>query len=150
MIMLYLTVSSIALILTVIYLVYHSNAHWTSKYAAVPLVIVIAFVLSMQFIKYSGTPITRFPDGEWVYVHHEITYDGEHIYLWVNHSVERRHRLYKIVYDRETAKKLGEAVAENGLDGEGVTVGEFNSSGELGVRNVEVTPINEPEKPESE
>ena len=56
----------------------------------------------------AGAPIEQFPKDDWNYVHHEIMDGGDNIYIWANYT-ERGNRLYKIEYDRETAKKLQQA-----------------------------------------
>ena len=56
----------------------------------------------------AGAPIEQFPKDDWNYVHHEIMDGGDNIYIWANYT-EKGNRLYKIEYDRETAKKLQEA-----------------------------------------
>ena len=89
-------------------LMYYSNASFIFKLVGLPTMSVFLIGLVYLLIIKAGAPIEQFPKDNWNYVHHEIMDGGDNIYIWA-HYTERGNRLYKIEYDRETAKKLQEA-----------------------------------------
>ena len=89
-------------------LMYYSNASFIFKLIGLPGMSVFLIGLIYLLIIKAGAPIEQFPKDGWNYVHHEIMDGGDNIYIWANYT-ERGNRLYKIEYDRETAKKLQQA-----------------------------------------
>ena len=89
-------------------LMYYSNASFIFKLIGLPGMSIFLVGLIYLLIIKAGAPIEQFPKDGWNYVHHEIMDGGDNIYIWANYT-ERGNRLYKIEYDRETAKKLQQA-----------------------------------------
>ena len=89
-------------------LMYYSNASFIFKLVGLPTMSVFLIGLVYLLIIKAGAPIEQFPKDDWNYVHHEIMDGGDNIYIWANYT-KKGNRLYKIEYDRETAKKLQQA-----------------------------------------
>ena len=89
-------------------LMYYSNASFILKLVGLPTMSIFLIGLIYLLIIKAGAPIEQFPKDNWDYVHHEIMDGGDNIYIWANYT-EKGNRLYKIEYDRETAKKLQQA-----------------------------------------
>lgn len=119
-----ITLFIIIIAITCIYtasLIYYSNASFGLKLIALPTQLAFFIFISYQLILLAGAPINQEPNGKFSYIHHEITDQGNTILLWM-YQQERGHRLYKMPYDREKAKKLTEAknsaLAGNSMEGE--------------------------------
>ena len=89
-------------------LMYYSNASFVFKLVGLPTMSIFLVGLIYLLIIKAGAPIEQFPKDNWNYIHHEIMDGGDNIYIWANYT-EKGNRLYKIEYDRETAKKLQQA-----------------------------------------
>ena len=89
-------------------LMYYSNASFIFKLIGLPGMSFFLVGLTYLLIIKAGAPIEQFPKDDWNYVHHEIMDGGDNIYIWANYT-KKGNRLYKIEYDRETAKKLQQA-----------------------------------------
>lgn len=106
-----ITLFIIIIAITCVYtagLIYYSNALFTLKLIALPLQLAFFIFISYQLILLAGAPINSQPKGKFNYVHHEITDQGSTIILWM-YTPQKGHRLYKMPYDREQAKKLADA-----------------------------------------
>jgi len=124
-----ITLFIIIIAITCIYtasLIYYSNASFILKLIALPTQLAFFIFMSYQLILLAGAPINDEPNGKFNYVHHEITDKGNTILLWM-HTSERGHRLYKLPYDREKAKKLEQAKNSKGT-GKNME-GEFQPNG---------------------
>lgn len=92
----------------VAYLVYNSQAHWFAKLIALPLVIALTATMVYTALDRMGAPIEAEPKGEFAYLHHTLSANGEKIFIWI-YTEERGNRLHVIPYKRETAKALNDA-----------------------------------------
>ena len=96
----------VAIVLAMSFLVYTSRFHISVKMFVYPLLIVAGTSFGYHYIDNLGAPLERPLPLEFDYTHHVI--EGETILVWLK-TEERGHRLHKIPYVRETAKKLEEA-----------------------------------------
>lgn len=104
-------------------LLYYSKAPSIIKASALTVFVITGLIIYSHYIHYLGTPITGYPDYEFVYVHHEIR--GETVLLWIQKTSDLTSRLYSFEYDREVAKKLQQAQASKA---QGIKVsGEFKN-----------------------
>jgi len=92
--------------LIIAYFSYKSELSNIVKLLSLPLIIVYFGVAGIYYYNNLGAPIERMPPLTINYQHHII--DGEYIIVWL-HDEKTGHRLYKIEYDRDTAKALEEA-----------------------------------------
>lgn len=96
---------TIVVCILISFISYKSNAHFLAKLIVFPLIIFISGYMIWQSIHYRGQPVEGYPSGEFTYIHH-INLNSEDIIIWV--KTEGVYKLFKIVYDRETIKKLKE------------------------------------------
>ena len=125
-------------IVFVAFLVYYLQAPTVIKVVAMSLLILCGIFSERHYRSVLGAPIEMRPPDGFLYVWHEITNYGE-IVIWANVD-GLGNRLYKIPYDRETAKALEEAGQSKeegipvegqfiqGADGEGSYELEFNET----------------------
>lgn len=109
-----LLTSSIVMCFFVAMLTYYSYAHWIYKLKALPLAIFVVIFGILILLEERGKPLEQYPEGEFNLVHNIIEKDEKEnpwIYFWA-YTKSDGHKLYKIPYDRETAKKLEEIQAE--------------------------------------
>lgn len=92
--------------LVVAFFGYKSELSNIIKLLALPLTIVYFGVAGFYYYENLGAPIERTPPLKVDYQHHTV--EGDYILVWL-YQEERGHRLYKIEYDRDTAKALEEA-----------------------------------------
>lgn len=87
--------------------VYYSNINFIIKMFALPLIFVLMTLVGYYIHIELGRPVNKKP-MEFELVHFEVMDSGNSIVIWVNE--DNRPRLYKFPYDRDTAKKLKEAL----------------------------------------
>jgi len=92
--------------LIIAYFSYKSELSSIIKLMSLPLIIIYFGVAGIYYYNNLGAPIERTPPLKVNYQHHII--EGDYIIVWM-YDTETGHRLYKIDYDRETAKALEEA-----------------------------------------
>lgn len=99
----------ILLCILVALLMYWSTAPFLIKLLTLPFTISFSLFIVWQMISLMGSPLKRFPIGEFTYIHHEPLNGGKAIALWVWSERFEDFRLYLFPYDRDTAKKLQKA-----------------------------------------
>lgn len=136
-----LTLGGLSVIL-VAFLVYYSQAPTLIKLLAMSLLVCFGILSERHYRSVLGAPIEMRPPDGFLYVWHEITNYGE-IVIWANVD-GLGHRLYKIPYDRETAKSLEEAgqSKEEGVPVEGQFIQDADGDGSYELEFSE-TPTNE-------
>ena len=92
--------------LAIAFFSYKSELSNIIKLLALPLTIVYFLVAGVYYYESLGAPIERTPPLEVGYQHHTV--EGDYILVWLYHE-DKGHKLYKIEYDRDTAKALEEA-----------------------------------------
>jgi hypothetical protein len=97
-----------AIAITVAFLVYWSNAHWSIKVSVLVALLLTGVMAYENYVNSLGTPILAKPDGQVGYVYHIIGGDPAVITLWA-FDTEFRHKLYQYPFTREDAKQLEEA-----------------------------------------
>ena len=103
MVIIYLSLSALALLIGV--LSYTSAAHKALKALAIVGVIALGLGLEGHYRASLGKPIEMFPEGEWLYVAHQV--QGEDIFLW-NWTEEDGNKLYVFSMTQEKAEQLEE------------------------------------------
>lgn len=98
------------LAISVVYLLYTSKAYRGLKAAALVLLTVFGLTVHEHYVSALGAPLQGVPEGEFVYVHHQIAGDTIELWVWTE---ERGNRLYEIPYSQETAEELEKAKQKN-------------------------------------
>ena len=104
MIILYMLFSLLAI--AVVWLLYTSKAHRGLKGASLVLLTVFGLSMYEQYVSVLGAPIQGVPEGEFVYVHHEVSGDDINLWVWTE---ENGNRLYTFPYSQEAAEELTKA-----------------------------------------
>jgi len=115
MISMYVTYVVVALLLTI--MIYSADVHKTLKFCTLTVFILFGLVVDYHYRNSLGAPIENYPQGEFLYVHHENI--GGDILIWAA-TEAKGDRLYRIPYDQDTAEELAE-MQQQGND----QVGEF-------------------------
>lgn len=119
------TVTAVMMAVTV----YFSNTNFILKMVTLPLIIILMVAIGYYINKELGRPVNYKPE-KFELVYFEVTDGGESIVFWSND--ENGARLYRIPYDRDTAKKMQEAMEEKEQT-QGLKVkGEFKGEGQNG------------------
>lgn len=91
------------LVVSVVWLLYTSKAHRSLKAAALVLLTVFGLVMHSEYVKVLGAPLQSLPEGEFVYVHHEVAGDDINLWVWTE---AKGNRLHTFPYSQEAAEKL--------------------------------------------
>jgi hypothetical protein len=94
------------LAVTVGWLLYASKAHRAVKGAALVLLTIFGLTMYQQYVSALGAPLQGVPEGEFVYVHHEVKGDNINLWVWTE---GRGDRLHTFPYSQEAAEELEQA-----------------------------------------
>ncbi len=103
-----LSISLAVMVCILAFLVYYSGAPAVLKLTVFPALIATVILGTVVYKDRLGAPINAYPQGEFLYVHHQSGEGGDVIYLWV-WTADRGQRLHTFDYDRETMQELEEA-----------------------------------------
>jgi len=104
--------------ITIAFLTYRSDSHWSLKSVVLPIFLIIALLGYEHYVDHLGKPLLEKPKGDYEYHHHVVTSESN-IIAWVRNR-DGEHRLYKFPYNREDAKKLEKAKQETKRTGKPV------------------------------
>lgn len=94
------------------YFVYNSEANFVLKLLALPYALIFFGLLIWAIVVRMGAPIESYPVGKFQYLAHSVTKSGKEIVLYAWMKELKDFRIWRFVYDRETAKKLQKARQE--------------------------------------
>ena len=117
MIIIYVAFACLAVLLG--WLTYTTPAHRMVKAVAIVGLIILGLGLEAHYKRSLGKPIPDYPQGEFLYIAHEV--QGDSIMLWA-WTEGRGNRLYVIPFNQDTAEALEEAKDADGDQG-----GEFRA-----------------------
>ena len=104
-----LMIAAIAMCFLVAMMTYHSNANWFFKLTALPTSIFVVVFSIMILLEQRGKALEELPPNDFYRVHHINIEENEiaFTYIWA-YTENTGHKLYKIPYNRDTAKQLEE------------------------------------------
>lgn len=87
------------------YMVYRSRGNDIVKMVALPIFLVLFFLMGYNYYIRLGSPIEGHPQTKFEYVHHVLR--GQTVYLWI--KTENGDRLHYFPYVKEEGQELKEA-----------------------------------------
>jgi len=104
--------------------IYGSKVDLSTKILIFPFLVVCIYCGVDLYKQNLGTPQTKYPTSEFVYVYHKFSADGRWIYIWIDDE-ESGDKLYKVPYTRRMAEDIGEAASATEEDAGAGIVGQF-------------------------